>query len=119
MSLKLAKQGVNNDRMAFNLGRPALFAGEETIRNAREFLKHPLAVRNDSRLVAACELLSGRGGCELVNHVAIAASYRLSGLVSSSPLPVRWHSLITSRAASALRHHPQCVDHPRPGQEAG
>jgi len=51
-------------RMAFNLGRPALFAGEETIRNAREFLKHPLSIRTDSRLVATCELLSGRGKCD-------------------------------------------------------
>ena len=48
-------------RMAFNLSRPAFFSGEETIRNCREFLKHPLAVRNDSRLVAACELLASRG----------------------------------------------------------
>ena len=48
-------------RMAFNLGRPALFAGEETIRNSRDFLNHPLSVRNDSRLVASCELLSARG----------------------------------------------------------
>jgi len=47
--------------MAFNLGRPALFAGEETIRNSRDFLNHPLSVRNDSRLVASCELLSARG----------------------------------------------------------
>ncbi|GFZ52232.1 hypothetical protein JCM24511_10005 [Saitozyma sp. JCM 24511] len=46
--------------MAFNLGRPALFGGEESIRLAREFLKHPLSIINDSRLVAACELLAKR-----------------------------------------------------------
>jgi hypothetical protein len=46
--------------MAFNLGRPALFGGEESIRHAREFLKHPLSLINDSRLVAACELLAKR-----------------------------------------------------------
>jgi hypothetical protein len=46
--------------MAFNLGRPALFAAEETIRFAREFLEHPLAIATDSRLVAACELLTHR-----------------------------------------------------------
>jgi len=46
--------------MAFNLGRPALFAGEETIRHCRGFLNHPLSVQNDSRLVATCELLTAR-----------------------------------------------------------
>lgn len=52
-------------RMAFNLGRPALFAGEETIRHCREFLNHPLGVANDSRLVASCELLTARRECPL------------------------------------------------------
>lgn len=51
--------------MAFNLGRPALFGGEESIRLAREFLKHPLSIINDSRLVAACELLAKRCRCPL------------------------------------------------------
>lgn len=50
-------------RMAFNLGRPALFGGEETIRHCREFLNHPLSVQNDSRLVATCELLTLRREC--------------------------------------------------------
>lgn len=63
-----------NDRMAFNLGRPALFAGEETIRNCREFLKHPLAVLNDSRLVATCELLSARGESRLCAGIHVSLS---------------------------------------------
>ncbi len=46
--------------MAFNLGRPALFAAEDTITHARRFLEHPLAIRTDSRLVATCQLLTHR-----------------------------------------------------------
>lgn len=46
--------------MAFNLGRPALFSAEDTIKHCREFLSHPLAIQTDSRLVAACELLTLR-----------------------------------------------------------
>lgn len=46
--------------MAFNLGRPALFAGEETILHCRAFLAHPLGIQTDSRLVATCELLTAR-----------------------------------------------------------
>ncbi|GMK57174.1 hypothetical protein CspeluHIS016_0400080 [Cutaneotrichosporon spelunceum] len=46
--------------MAFNLGRPALFAAEDTITHARRFLDHPLAIRTDSRLVATCQLLTHR-----------------------------------------------------------
>jgi hypothetical protein len=48
--------------MAFNLGRPALFAVEDTLSHCRKFLEHPLALRIDSRLVATCELLSLRCG---------------------------------------------------------
>ncbi|KLT44131.1 hypothetical protein CC85DRAFT_283918 [Cutaneotrichosporon oleaginosum] len=46
--------------MAFNLGRPALFAAEDTITHARRFLEHPLTIRTDSRLVATCQLLTHR-----------------------------------------------------------
>lgn len=46
--------------MAFNLGRPALFAGEATVTNARRLLDHPLSIPTDSRLVATCELLTTR-----------------------------------------------------------
>ena len=48
--------------MAFNLGRPAMLGGEETIRHCRNILNHPFSVQNDSRLVAMCELLSMRRG---------------------------------------------------------
>ncbi|RXK36515.1 hypothetical protein M231_06237 [Tremella mesenterica] len=47
-------------RMAFNMGRPALFAGEETIRHSRQFLEHPLSISTDARLVSSSELLTLR-----------------------------------------------------------
>lgn len=46
--------------MSFNLGRPALFAAEDTLSDCRRLLEHPLAIPTDSRLVAACELLTLR-----------------------------------------------------------
>lgn len=58
--------------MAFNLGRPALFAAEETLSHGRKFLDHPLAIQTDSRLVATCELLTLRRTCCL--HVPANAS---------------------------------------------
>jgi len=48
--------------MAFNLGRPALFAVESTLDHGRKFLQHPLSIPTDSRLVATCELLTLRRG---------------------------------------------------------
>ncbi|CAD6587362.1 MAG: hypothetical protein TREMPRED_004729 [Tremellales sp. Tagirdzhanova-0007] len=47
--------------MSYNFGRPAFFAGQESIAHCRRLLDHPLAVKTDSRLVAACELLTLRG----------------------------------------------------------
>ena len=47
--------------MAYNFGRPAFFAGQESIAHCRRLLDHPLAIKTDSRLVAACELLTLRG----------------------------------------------------------
>lgn len=52
--------------MAFNLGRPALFAAEDTIKYARKFLDHPLCIRTDSRLVATCQLLTHRRKSKLM-----------------------------------------------------
>ena len=55
--------------MAFNLGRPCMIGGSDSIEGARELLKHPLSVKRDARLVASCELLTlrcksrGRGVC--------------------------------------------------------
>lgn len=46
--------------MAFNLGRPALFAAEETIKHCRWFLEHPMSIQTDTRLVSSCELLTLR-----------------------------------------------------------
>ncbi|ORX36060.1 hypothetical protein BD324DRAFT_630025 [Kockovaella imperatae] len=46
--------------MAFNLGRPCMIGGTESIQYCRELLKHPLSVQRDARLVAACELLTYR-----------------------------------------------------------
>ncbi|WOO78184.1 Transcriptional activator of proteases prtT [Vanrija pseudolonga] len=46
--------------MAFNLGRPALFAAEDTIKHCRWFLEHPLSIQSDVRLVSTCELLTLR-----------------------------------------------------------
>lgn len=48
--------------MAFNLGRPALVAAEDTLKHCRKFLDHPLSIITDSRLVYTCELLTLR--CE-------------------------------------------------------
>lgn len=48
--------------MAFNLGRPALFAAEDTIKHCRWFLEHPLSIQSDVRLVSTCELLTLRSG---------------------------------------------------------
>ncbi|GMK58668.1 hypothetical protein CspeluHIS016_0601100 [Cutaneotrichosporon spelunceum] len=46
--------------MAFNQGRPLLIGEESSVALARRLLDHPLSTREDSRLVAACELLAGR-----------------------------------------------------------
>lgn len=46
--------------MAFNQGRPLLIGEETTVALGRQFLDHPLSTREDSRLVAACEMLRGR-----------------------------------------------------------
>ena len=48
--------------MSFNLGRPCMIGGTESIQYCRELLKHPLSVKRDARLVAACELLTYRSG---------------------------------------------------------
>lgn len=61
--------------MAFNLGRPTLFAGDETIRHCKEFLDHPLSIETDSRIVAACELLSARGEPDLMNDANAQFGY--------------------------------------------
>ena len=118
--------------MAFNLGRPALTAGEETIRHGREFLEHPLSKQTDSRLVASCELLSARGKCR---HHFILQDYTLStstfsrgepqyhglsiagpvnkcaadtqqyGCISHSLLPhINWPSRISMRNSSNMRN---------------
>ena len=63
LSASLDERSLLMGRMAFNLGRPTLFAGEESIRHSRAFLSHPLSVQNDSRLVAICELLTVRREC--------------------------------------------------------
>ncbi len=47
-------------RMAFNQGRPLLIGDESSVSLGRRLLEHPLATREDSRLVAACELVAGR-----------------------------------------------------------
>ncbi|BEI91625.1 uncharacterized protein CcaverHIS019_0404450 [Cutaneotrichosporon cavernicola] len=46
--------------MAFNQGRPLLIGEESSVALGRRLLDHPLSTREDSRLVAACELLAGR-----------------------------------------------------------
>ncbi|GFZ43669.1 hypothetical protein JCM24511_01389 [Saitozyma sp. JCM 24511] len=46
--------------MAFNSGRPTLFMGPETVKDGRLFLKHPLSIPTDSRLVNFCELQNWR-----------------------------------------------------------
>lgn len=46
--------------MAFNLGRPIGIQGDDTIKQARQLLDHPLSTRTDSRLISYCEMLSYR-----------------------------------------------------------
>ncbi|BEJ14663.1 hypothetical protein CspHIS471_0404300 [Cutaneotrichosporon sp. HIS471] len=46
--------------MAFNQGRPLLIGEESSVALGRRLLDHPLSTPEDSRLVAACELLAGR-----------------------------------------------------------
>jgi hypothetical protein len=46
--------------MAFNLGRPLMIGDDPSASLGRRLLRHPLSNVNDSRLVAAVELLSGR-----------------------------------------------------------
>jgi hypothetical protein len=46
--------------MAFNFGRPLLIGDDPSVTLGRRFLQHPMSKIEDSRLVAAVELLSGR-----------------------------------------------------------
>jgi hypothetical protein len=46
--------------MAFNLGRPAVSFSDDTIKQARRLLDHPLSIKSDSRLIAYCEMLAFR-----------------------------------------------------------
>ncbi|WWC58635.1 uncharacterized protein I303_101179 [Kwoniella dejecticola CBS 10117] len=46
--------------MAFAYGRPGLFCSEITIKDSRDFLRHPLALPTDARLVSSCESLMMR-----------------------------------------------------------
>nr|XP_019049377.1 hypothetical protein I302_03163 [Kwoniella bestiolae CBS 10118]OCF28307.1 hypothetical protein I302_03163 [Kwoniella bestiolae CBS 10118] len=43
--------------MSFAYGRPGLFCSEITIKDARDFLRHPLSLPTDARLVSSCESL--------------------------------------------------------------
>lgn len=45
---------------SFNHGRPVLISEDTSISLGRRFLKHPLSMRMDSRVVAACEILTNR-----------------------------------------------------------
>jgi hypothetical protein len=56
-----ASSKADPSRMAFNSGRPTLFMGPETVKDGRLFLKHPLSIPTDSRLVNFCELQNWRG----------------------------------------------------------
>lgn len=46
--------------MAFNFGRPLLIGDDPSVTLGRRFLQHPMSKIEDSRLVAAVELLNGR-----------------------------------------------------------
>nr|XP_019014928.1 uncharacterized protein I206_01015 [Kwoniella pini CBS 10737]OCF53709.1 hypothetical protein I206_01015 [Kwoniella pini CBS 10737] len=58
--------------MAFAYGRPGLFCSETTIKDARDFLRHPLALPTDARLVSSCESLMMR--LPLLQPLAMAPS---------------------------------------------
>ncbi|GFZ45445.1 hypothetical protein JCM24511_03171 [Saitozyma sp. JCM 24511] len=47
---------LNSDRAAYNHGRPVMIEDDQSRQFGREFLKHPLSIATDSRLVAAFPL---------------------------------------------------------------
>jgi hypothetical protein len=47
--------------MSYGLGRPAIIGEDATILNGRDFLKHPLTLSTDVRLILSVEILAIRG----------------------------------------------------------
>lgn len=47
-------------RMSYGTGRPAILKDDESIRNCRLLLQHPLAIEDDMRLVSMVELMAIR-----------------------------------------------------------
>lgn len=47
--------------MSYGLGRPAIIGEDATIINCRDFLKHPLTLSTDVRLILSVEILAIRG----------------------------------------------------------
>ncbi|KAL7423972.1 hypothetical protein Q5752_001557 [Cryptotrichosporon argae] len=57
-------------QMSFGLGRPVILGEDSTIQQCREWLKHPLVLETDVRLVSTVELMAIRGPL----HVRLSAS---------------------------------------------
>jgi hypothetical protein len=47
-------------RLSYGTGRPAILKDDDSIRDCRLFLQHPLAIEDDMRLVSTVELMAIR-----------------------------------------------------------
>lgn len=48
------------DRLSYGTGRPAVLKDDESIKDCRYLLRHPLAIEDDMRLVSTVELMAIR-----------------------------------------------------------
>jgi hypothetical protein len=90
---------LNSDRAAYNHGRPVMMEDDHSRQFGREFLKHPLSIPTDSRLVAACELLAVR--CKQTTACVACAIVDLA---------VPLHRILRSRLDNTSSPIPETVD---------
>jgi hypothetical protein len=63
--------------MAYNYGRPVPVDESDILPHVHVLLNHPLALRTDSRTIAACELLVLRGELQSQMGLTLAPLHRL------------------------------------------